>query len=136
MTRLQKFIRMIPFFILCGVMVNTWFQFISGIYISSWYHITALVLVIINAVVYGIRYKTGLLMTGIVLLLGITNGVCFFSGMERSSIGIGGLESPPIQETALLLLLIYCFFNFGLLYNWYLDSKEEKRKRVRKDPGA
>lgn len=124
-----RIISAIPFLIISLVVLYTWFEIITTEYIATWRHYVALALVAINAVLYFMRYKPAVLITGLILILATINLLSFFTIIRTSGLTIMGVSTPEIQLRSLLLLVIYCVINFNLLINWYLDMKEEKAKK-------
>ena len=124
-----RIISAIPFLIISLVVLYTWFEIITTEYIATWRHYVALALVAINAVLYFVRYKPAVLLTGLILILATFNLLAFFTIIQTSGLTIMGVSTPEIQLKSLLLLVIYCAINFNLLINWYLDMKEEKAKK-------
>ena len=128
---IRKIISLIPFLIICGIVIHTWVEFITTDYIATWRHYLALIAVAINAALYFVRYKQALLLTGLILILATFNLLSFFYDIKTWVFGIGPLRTLPMELKSLLLLVIYCLVNFNFLINWYLDKKQEKaRKRV------
>ncbi|MHA4811560.1 hypothetical protein ACX0G9_25920 [Flavitalea flava] len=118
----------IPFLIISLIVLYTWFEIITTDYMATWRHYVALTLVAINAVLYFVRYKPAILLTGLILILATFNLLSFFSITQTAGLTIMGVSSPEIQLKSLLMLVIYCAINYYLLINWYLDMKEEKAK--------
>jgi hypothetical protein len=113
-----------PFLLVCGIMLYTWGEFLfAGNYLPRWQHWLALVLVAGNGVLYFLRYRTAVWVTGIILLLATVNLLSFFIVISAWWITIGGVSTPDIQPWSLLLLVIYGVVNFSTLTNWYLDRK-------------
>lgn len=128
---IKKIIGLIPFLIICGIVIYTWVEFISTDYVATWRHYLALIAVAINAALYFVQYKKALLITGLILLLATFNLISFFNDIQTWVFGIGPIRTFPLQLNSLLLLIIYCLANFNFLINWYLDKKQENaRKRV------
>ncbi len=126
MTKKQKLIGSIPFLIACGIALFTWFEIMTTEYVATWRHYTALILIIVNAVVYFVWYRPAVLLTGIILALATFKMLSFFTVIQTSYLRIVGITTPEIQLKSLLLLAIYCTINFNLLINWRLDMKEKK----------
>lgn len=122
----------IPFLIISLIVLYTWFEIITAEYIATWRHYVALALVAVNAVLYFVKYKQAVLLTGIILILATFNLLSFFAIIQTSCLGFGSITTPDIQLKSLLLLVIYCVINFNILLNWYLDMKEAKAKKFEK----
>jgi len=121
----NRIITAIPFLIISLVVLYSWFEIITMEYIATWRHYAALALVAINAVLYFVRYKPAVLLTGLILILATFNLLSFFTIIQTSGLVIMGVPTPEIQLKSLLLSVIYCAINFDVLVNWYLDMKEE-----------
>jgi hypothetical protein len=126
----NRIIPSIPFLIISLIVLYTWFEIITTEYIATWRHYVALTLIAINAVLYFVRYKPAVLLTGLILILATFNLLSFFTIIQTSGLTIMGVSTPEIQLKSLLLLVIYCVINFNILINWYLDMKEGKAKKV------
>ena len=63
-----RIISAIPFLIISFAVLYTWFEIITTEYIGTWRHYVALALVAINAVLYFVRYKPAVLLTGLILI--------------------------------------------------------------------
>jgi hypothetical protein len=88
----------------------------------------AVTLVLVNAVLYFLRFKPALLVTGLILILGTFNLLSFTAAIMTFGITIFGIASPGIQWLSLILLIAYCAVNFQILVGWYLDMKGIKEE--------
>ena len=93
----------------------------------------ALALVLVNTMLYFVRYKQALLLTGIILALATFNLMAFFPAVTTYGLTIAGVNSPEIQMFSLLVLFVYVVINFNFLVDWRLDWKEEKTRRQSKN---
>jgi hypothetical protein len=109
-------------------MLYTWFEITTTECIATWRHYTALALIGVNMMLYFLRYKQAILLTGAILILATFNLLSFFTIIQTFYLGFWSLTTPGIQLKSLLLLVIYCLVNFNLLANWYLDIKEGLKK--------
>lgn len=126
MTRIQKFISLIPFFIMCGCLAESWVYFLSG-YSPSPKHYVTLGLVILNGALYFIRFRTAIWITGAILLFGIANVVSFYYGTDTFSI----MSSPPIETRSFLILIVYGIIDFGVYgHEFFRRRTEESDKEV------
>lgn len=125
----MKIVRLIPFIILWILLITTWISIWKGNYIGTLKHQIALMMLIINLVVYFFRFKLSLMLTGLILILLTFNLIAVSFRIEATSFyfGIGGIElsTPYIQGWSLLLLILYLCINL----NYVLATlKELKRK--------
>lgn len=129
----HKLINAIPFLIIVLIMLYTWFEIITTEYLATWQHYLTMILLIINGVLYFVRFRAAVLFTGIVLLLASFNLLTFYTITKTTSIGFntGGstIATPGIQWWSLLILIVYVFINFNLLADWYLDLKESRNQK-------
>ena len=120
----RKLLASVPFMIVAGVLINTWQKFYNDEYNPSLLHYVTLMLAFINGVLYLIRFKLGLLMTGAVLVLASFSFLCLF--VYRSSfMSIFGI-TIPFEGWSFLVFIFYFATNFDILVNWYLDAKGTK----------
>ena len=110
MTRIQKFVSLIPFFAICGCLLASWVDFIFGGYIASPVHYATAAVVILNGILYFIRFKVGIWMTGGILLAGIANVISFYHGASTFSV----MGSPQIETRSFFILIVYGIIDFGI----------------------
>lgn len=129
----HKIIGSIPFISICIIISFSWFEIITTEYAATWRHYTALILVLINMIIYFIRYKQAVIFTGIIFILATFNLLSFFMVVRTSSLGINigasKISTPEIQLLSLTLLTIYCIINFNFLTDWYMEQKEKKANK-------
>jgi len=130
----KKVISLIPFIIVCIIMLVNWMEIIFTTIVATWQHYVTLVLVTANAVCYFWRYKPALIGTGIILVLATFNLLTFYAATNTwfFGINIGGgnfAYTPGIQLWSLLILVLYGMVNFDRLVNWYLDAKDAKQAK-------
>ena len=133
----MKIIGSIPFLIITVIVLYTWVEIINTDYVATVKHYITLALVVMNGICYFMRYKTAIILTGLILVLSTFNLLSFYVETQTSSIGLnlGGtqIRTPEIQLWSLLLLVLYSILNFSTLVNWYLDKQEVKHKVKPKD---
>ncbi|SRR6185437_3528671 len=125
----QKLIAVLPFIVVCVIMLYTWIEFAANRYLPTWRQYVALALVIVNAVVYFVRFRQAVLLTGIILVLATINLLCFFTFIQTSGITIGSVSTPGIQLWSLLILVGWFAMNYSNLINWSLDKQEAREKK-------
>jgi hypothetical protein len=130
MSKRKKIMSFIPFLLVGVLMLFAWFEILTTEYIATWRHYVGLVLVGGNVVLYFIRYKQAIVLTGIILILATFNLLSFFTITPTSYLTVKGISTPEIQLKSLLLLIIYGVVNTELLMNWYLDMKENEGKEA------
>jgi len=128
----RQLIRMAPFLILSLIMLYTWGDILFTEYFATGRHIIALVLFLLNLLLYFVRFNTAIIVTGIAILLSTFNLLAFFPDISSFSsyIKLGvKISFPPIEWRSLLLLILYFIFNTRFLMELYLDHKYGKDSR-------
>jgi hypothetical protein len=125
----SKVFRTIPFIILCIIVLNTWFVFLSTEYVANWRHYLLLALLIANCFLYFTRFRPAIFYTGIILFLCTFFVLPPFKELESSFIFIGPVPIPWIEYWSFLILILYFCLNFNLLIGFYLDWKETKVRK-------
>ncbi len=128
MSNLKKLLLILPYLLLAGIVIYAWVLFIKGIYSPEWRHWAALILVVLNGVLYLRWIKQAVVFTGVVLMVATINLLAFFPAISSWSVGIGAVHTPGIQPGSLLLLVVYTIINGRYLVNLYLDRKEARLK--------
>ena len=114
----------LPFIIGTGLLINTWHVFYIGEYDPTLKHYITLALVVINGVLFLVRFKPALLMNGIILVLASFN---LLSNSTYTSSGLTIFGIPiPFEGWSFLILIFYLAINCGKLINWQLDAKDIK----------
>lgn len=118
------------------IVVNTWFSMLTGQNRPVQEHYWGLALVLLTAVMYFIKFRYGILMTGISLLLGLFGLVVFLplKSVTYYGITIGGVEirTPYIVPTIFVLILLYAAVNGSSLVKFY-DTYVGNRKAGNQD---
>jgi hypothetical protein len=109
-TRIQKIVSLIPFMAMLGCLAATWINFIFGDYIASSRHFITLGLVLLNCILYFIRFRPGIWMTGAILFFGIANVISLSSGVNTFSV----MGSPQIESRSFMILILYGVIDFGI----------------------
>src|SRR5262249_39691142 len=124
-TRIQKLISLIPFLIVCGCVVASWVDFLFNGYAAEPAHYLALGLVAVNAVVYFIRFRVGIWMTGGILLVGIANVVSFTAAIATFTV----FGSPSVGTWSFLIMIVYGVIDFGVYgHEFFKRGKGEPAK--------
>jgi len=125
----KRIINSIPFLIVGIIVLYAWVQIMTTEYAATWRQYVALALVGINAVLYFVKFKHAILLTGVILLLATFNLLSFFTVVQTSYMRIVNVTTPEIQLKSLALLVIYGVINFNFLVDWYLDVREDGAKK-------
>ncbi len=111
----SKIVALIPFFGLLVPILYCWHELWANDYIPFFKHIAAIVLILINAIVYLLSFKKGIWMTGLVLLLASFSLIAITTEITESSffIKMGSLKIsfPTINYLSLFLVVLYCVIN-------------------------
>jgi hypothetical protein len=95
-------------------------------YVATWRHFLALGLIIFNVILYFVRFRVAIALTGVTLLLATFNLLAFSVVIRTFQLKLFGVLTPEVQLISLLLLIVYCVLNFDFLVEWYLDYQEAK----------
>jgi len=128
----RKLLASVPFIIVAGLLINTWHKFYNDEYDASLLHYVTLTLTFINGILFLIRFKPALLMTGAILFLA-SFGLLHFFVYQSSFLTIFGI-TIPFEGWSFLILIFYFAINFDILINWQLDAKGIKTNRM--NPGS
>jgi len=127
----KKLISAAPFFVWGIVMIYTWVTILVTGYFPTSRHVAAVLLFLLNGVLYFTRFKTAVLVTGTLLLVGVFDLLAFFPEDISSSfsirIGTVEISTPGVQWKSLLLLLVYFGLNTPFLFSLYLEYKESRK---------
>ena len=95
------------------ILLYTWFKIVTTEYYATLRHQIALALFLLNFVLYAVRFKYGVLFTGVLLILTTFSQVAIYPDIKSTSffIKIGGAElvAPGIQWESFFLLVFYLF---------------------------
>ena len=108
----QKLVAVLPFIVVCIIMLYTWIKFAANIYLPTGRHYVALALIIVNAFLYFARFRLAVLLTGVILVLATVNLLCIFAVIQTSWIRIGSVSTPDIQLWSLLILAVWFVLNY------------------------
>jgi hypothetical protein len=117
----RKFLASVPFIFVGGLLINTWHKFYNDEYDASLLHYVTLILFFVNGILFLIRFKPALLMTGVILVLASFSLLHFFV-YKSSFLTIFGI-TIPFEGWSFLILIFYIAVNFDILANWQLDAK-------------
>jgi|ERR1700733_12278355 len=120
----RKLLASVPFLIIAGFLINTWYKFYNNEYEASAVHYITLALIVINGILLLIRFKPALLMTGVILVFA-SLGLLFFFVYKSSTLTLFGI-TIPFEGRSFLILIFYFAINCDILINWHLDFKREK----------
>lgn len=109
----KRIILWAPFIILGLIVLYTWFKILTTEYFATLKHQIALGLFLLNFVLYTFRFKYGVLLTGVILVLATFNQIAIYPDIESTSffIKIAGAEfaTPSIQWKTFFLFILYLF---------------------------
>ena len=116
-----KLLRLIPFIILCIMLIFTWNEIITVGHVGRYRHLIAASLFVINIFLYFFSFRYGVLLTGITLLLATFNlaAITYEIRSRAFFITIAGVEisTPYIQPLSLLVLIVFLVINLKYLIN-------------------
>jgi hypothetical protein len=124
-SRGRKLVACLPFFLVVGLVINTWCKFYRHEYDPSLVHYVTLALVAINGILLVIRFKPGLLLTGVILLFAAF-GLLHFFEYTSSFLTFFGI-TIPFEGWSFLIFLCYIFLNCGILVAWQSEAKHRKQ---------
>lgn len=118
----MKFLRIIPFLAIFVLASFTCFEILTSDYVFTTKHISAIILILINGIIYFVRYKPAVLLTGVLLFLATFNIINVFTSVSLDAFGfmIGNstIAIPPFQGWVLLIFVLYLFINVRYLIDW------------------
>lgn len=124
----SKVYQLLPFIIMGIILCYSFYCFIFEIYGYSMRHILALVLFLANIIVYRIKFRIGILITGVLILFSIFNAITLFPSVFSFYLFINPgvrLSTPGIDLRVLLLLILYCICNADLLFYIFFERKSD-----------
>lgn len=122
----SRIYQLFPFIIMGITLCYSWYCFAFEIYGYSARHILALILFLANIIVYKIKFRIGILITGVLILFSMFNAITLFPSVFSFSLFINPgvrLSTPGIDLRVLLLLILYCICNAGLLFYIFFERK-------------
>lgn len=123
----KKLINLIPFGLICLILIYTWYIILSTDIIATWRHWLALSLALVNLVVYYFRFLFGLIFTGAFLLLACFSLLSIFPERICTSyflkLGETEISTPGIDGKSFWLFLLYLALNTGYFIKLYLHHK-------------
>jgi hypothetical protein len=129
----KKFIHAIPFLVTCIILVYTWYVIISLNYSATLKQQIGLGIGILNLSIYIVRFKYGIIGTGLLLLLATFDFIVVFPVVTSYGwfirFGETEIKTPSIEWRSLLLLILYFILNTGYLINLYHDYKVSKSSK-------
>jgi hypothetical protein len=127
---MKSWTRIMPFLILAVILGRTWYIIATTDYLAMMRHVFAIVFFAGNLLLYFIRWKYAILLTGVILVLATFNLLAFFPDVMFTAyfvkIGSVKIATPSIDWKSLLLLIFYCIVNGGFLFKLYIDKKRGK----------
>ncbi len=118
---LNKIVKVIPFILLIIISINTWYKFFTHVNVPILEHYFAIIAVVINIILYFVKYKYGILLTGIILIFGIFGLLVFMpvKSLEYYGITISGIDinTPYLEWKIFLILLLYLVINASYIWN-------------------
>lgn len=130
----QKLFSLLPFIVLCVVILYTCVEIIATDYAASLRHYLAMAIMFCNGVLYFTKYRLAIIFTGIILILATFDMLAFFSVVKTYywSVNIAdkSISTPGIQLVPLIVLVVYCLINFNLLIDCYIDYMDTKKTDI------
>lgn len=128
----HKIFKLTPFIVLVLIVINAWHAIFSENDVITYEHYLALAVLAINLFLYLVKFKIGLLLTGLVLCLG-TFGVLLFYPIKILSyegivIGKILIRTPFMNMNIFLLLIYYFVVNGGYILNLYHESRNKSSR--------
>lgn len=119
----RKFLRSVPFAIICIILFTTWYKFSIHEYFPIREHYWALGFAVLNLIIYFIKFKYGVLFTGIVIVLGIFGILIFYPLKMLSNYGITigafDINTPYMEMSFWLILFLYLGINARYIWAIY-----------------
>lgn len=126
----NKTIQIIPVLTLAGVLIYTWFIIMTTDYFATIKHQIGLGAFLVVVAFYFFKFKYGIILTGIFLILASFNAIAIFPVIISSSyfIKIGDVEitTPSIQWKSVLLLVLFFICTGKYLNNLYVEYKNKR----------
>jgi hypothetical protein len=120
---MRRIFGLLPFILLCILILVCFYKIFSGGFIPTPKHILALVATIINGAVYVWRFRFGVVLTMLVLLLASFSAISISFLSESTSFFIRSdkteLETPNVNYFSLGLLSLHLIVNFRLIRDSY-----------------
>lgn len=127
----NKIIKEIPILILSSIIVYTWIIIMSTNYYPTIKHKIGLCLFIVISILYFLKFKYGIISTGMFLILASLNIVAIFPKMISTSyfvkIGEFELSIPPLQLKSILLLIIFFICTGNYLKEIYSTCRQNRK---------
>lgn len=128
----KKVIQCIPILTLTGILAYTWYIIMTTDYFATLKHQVAMGLFLVTLILYFVRFKYGIIFTGIFFILATFNAIAIFPVIISSSyfIKIGNIEisTPSIQWKSFLLLTLFFVCTGKYLNNLYTEYKNKEDK--------
>ena len=126
----KKLIQVIPVIVLAGILIYTWFIIGTTDYFATIKHQIGLGLFLAIVALCFLKFKYGVIFTGLFLVLASFNAISIFPVTISSSyfVKIGGVEiaTPSIQWKAVLLLILFFICAGKYLNNLYIEYRNKK----------
>ncbi|KAA5536448.1 hypothetical protein F0919_01925 [Taibaiella lutea] len=106
----RKFLALTPFVAIGVILVCSWYEMLSVYHYASTIKYIALAFGI-NMIVYFLKFRYGIILTGIFLVLATINLTPLFVTTVNSSVKIAGIVLPPVDWRVFLLLIYYFIIN-------------------------
>lgn len=127
---IKKIVRTVPFIILGLILITTWYKIIKHENIAIGEHYLVLGAVILNLLLYLIKFKYGVVLIGILLCLGIFGLLVFTPLKSLTNYGLAiakvEINTPYMQWGLFLLLILYLVLNGA--YVWKMFSRNGGNK--------
>jgi uncharacterized membrane protein len=126
----KKIIQCLPILTLAGILVYTWYIIMTTDYFATLKHQVAMGLFLAALILYFIKFKYGIIFTGVFFILGTFNGIAIFPTTISSSyfvkIGDTEISTPTIQWKSFLLLVLFFVCTGRYLSNLYTEYKDKE----------
>lgn len=135
----KKFIRIIPFLIAALLVVYCWCELVfKTTFAPDYRHWSALIAVLVIAVVYFKNFKWGIMLTMLFLVLASFSVMALdsnhYSVAYFFQIGDKEVSTPDLQSKAILLLILFFILNGGFLMDMWADRALRKEQK-NQNPG-
>jgi len=128
-TAKTKILRLSPFLVVGVILSVSWFMILTSDLDAGIKQYLGLIIFIVNLLIYFYRFRIGLFVTGLMLLLASFCVISFFSYVSYNQPGIAfdeaKLRLPKIQLPSLFIFILYLILNFNFLSDEYKRLKSK-----------
>ena len=123
----KKILQMTPYILVGVILCVTWFKLITTDITATIKHYSALIAFVGNGLLYLIKFRLGIVVTGVLLAVATFNIVALFAVTTTHSyfIRFGSMELafPSIQRLPLLIFAIYLTINYRYITGGIKSNK-------------